>query len=73
MDPSGRLSSPADGDRGRRSIRLGGPPSPSLDNKEAVEKAVIPGEKINGPVLLVSGKDDRLWPSSAMVDMVIAG
>ena len=44
----------------------------SLDNKEAVEKAVIPVEKINGPVLLISGKDDQLWPSSVMADMIIA-
>ncbi len=44
----------------------------SLENKEAVEKAAIPVEKINGPVLLLSGKDDQLWPSSVMADMIIA-
>ncbi|MCI0489037.1 MAG: acyl-CoA thioesterase/BAAT N-terminal domain-containing protein [Blastocatellia bacterium] len=44
----------------------------SLDNKEAVEKAAIPVEKINGPVLVISGKGDELWPSSVMADMVIA-
>ncbi|SHJ80442.1 BAAT / Acyl-CoA thioester hydrolase C terminal [Arenibacter nanhaiticus] len=27
-------------------------------------------EKINGPVLLFSGKDDRVWPSSLMADMI---
>lgn len=44
----------------------------SLDNKEAVARATIPVEKINGPVLLISGKDDQLWPSSVMADMVIS-
>ena len=44
----------------------------SLDNKEAVASATIPVEKINGPVLLISGKDDQLWPSSAMADNVVS-
>jgi dienelactone hydrolase len=44
----------------------------SLDNKEAVAKATIPVEKINGPVLVISGKDDQLWPSSVMAEMVMA-
>lgn len=34
--------------------------------------AAIPVEKINGPVLLLSGRQDGLWPSSAMSDQVIA-
>lgn len=44
----------------------------SLDDKEAVAKATIPVEKINGPVLVISGKDDQLWPSSIMADTVVA-
>jgi len=44
----------------------------SLDDKEAVAKATIPVEKINGPVLVISGKDDQLWPSSIMADLVVA-
>jgi dienelactone hydrolase len=44
----------------------------SLEDKEAVAKASIPVEKINGPVLVISGKDDQLWPSSLMADQVIA-
>jgi len=44
----------------------------SLDDKEAVARATIPVEKINGPVLVISGKDDQLWPSSIMADMVVA-
>lgn len=30
----------------------------------AAEGAIIPAERIHGPVLLISGKDDRLWPSA---------
>src|SRR5262249_29685551 len=40
-----------------------------LKNKAAVEKARIPVEKVNGAVLLISGKDDRVWPSEAMSEM----
>lgn len=42
-----------------------------LENKAAVAKAAIPVENINGPVLLISGDDDKLWPSTQMEDMVI--
>jgi dienelactone hydrolase len=34
--------------------------------------AEIPVERINGPVLLISGRDDRMWPSSPMSDAVVA-
>ena len=34
--------------------------------------AEIPVERINGPVLLLSGRADRMWPSSAMSDAVVA-
>ena len=44
----------------------------SLQNREAVQQARIPVEKINGPVLLISGGDDQLWPSELMADMVMA-
>ncbi len=42
-----------------------------LENRAAVEKAAIAVEKINGPVLLISGTDDQMWPSSVMSDMVM--
>jgi hypothetical protein len=32
---------------------------------------VIPVEKINGPVLLISAKDDRLWPSFLMSNEIM--
>lgn len=43
----------------------------SLQNTSAVEKAVIPVERINGPVLLISGEDDQSWPSTLMSEMVM--
>lgn len=33
--------------------------------------AVIPVERINGPVLLISGADDAMWPSGPMARQVI--
>lgn len=42
-----------------------------LKNEAAVNKAFIPVEKINGPVLLISGKDDHVWPSFQMAEMIM--
>lgn len=41
-----------------------------LEKKDFVLKASIEVEKINGPILLFSGKDDKVWPSSIMADMI---
>lgn len=35
-------------------------------------EAEIPVERINGPVLLISGRQDRLWPSTPMSEAVVA-
>jgi dienelactone hydrolase len=43
-----------------------------LSYSHPVQRAEIPVEKINGGVLLVSGKDDRVWPSSAMSDLIVS-
>lgn len=43
----------------------------SLQQKAAVEAAIIPVEKIKGPILIISGKDDQLWASSLMCDFVV--
>jgi len=43
----------------------------SLQDRQAVERAVIPAERINGPILLASGKDDAIWPSSMMCERVM--
>jgi dienelactone hydrolase len=44
----------------------------SLENRSAVEAAGIPVERISGPVLLISGEDDRLWPSPVLADIAAA-
>jgi dienelactone hydrolase len=42
-----------------------------LKDRKAAEKAAIPVEKIIGPVLLISGKDDRTWPSTELAEEVV--
>ena len=44
----------------------------ALRNRAAVERAAIPVEKISGPVLLVSGGDDHLWPAAEMAEALVA-
>ncbi len=44
----------------------------SLAQKDAVDKATIEVEKIHGPVLLLSGHDDQMWPSEEMGDAICA-
>lgn len=44
---------------------------PALTKTEEVEKAAIPVEKINGPVLLISGDADEMWPSAKMGDQIV--
>lgn len=42
-----------------------------LENKSAVKEALISVENIKGPVLLISGDDDQLSPSTLMSEMII--
>jgi dienelactone hydrolase len=39
---------------------------------KAAPEAAIPVEKIKGPILLISGKSDQLWPSTPMSETVMA-
>ncbi len=41
-----------------------------LNKTDYKTKAMIKVEKINGPILLFSGNDDMVWPSSLMADMI---
>lgn len=41
-----------------------------LKKIDQYEESIIRVEKINGPILLLSGKDDKIWPSAAMSDMI---
>lgn len=43
-----------------------------LRNREMIERAAIPVERIRGPVLLVSGGDDHLWPAAEMSEAIVA-
>ena len=42
-----------------------------LEDKEAVINAEIPVENINGPVLIISGKNDDQWPAPEMSEQII--
>lgn len=42
-----------------------------LEDKDAVEKALIKVEDINGPILLVSAKKDEMWPSTEMSNEIV--
>jgi pimeloyl-ACP methyl ester carboxylesterase len=42
-----------------------------LKDEEAVERAAIPVEKINGPILLLSATRDEFWPSTEMSEAIV--
>jgi dienelactone hydrolase len=42
-----------------------------LEDTAAVARAAIPVERINGPVLLISGREDQVWPSFFMAEQVM--
>lgn len=42
-----------------------------LENKEAVHQAEIAVERINGPILILSAKNDEQWPSTYMSEQLI--
>ena len=42
-----------------------------LKNKEAVQQAEIAVERINGPILILSAKNDEQWPSTYMSEQLI--
>ena len=41
------------------------------NNKEGFNKAMINVENTQSPMLLISGKDDKMWPSSVYCDLII--
>lgn len=42
----------------------------TLDDKDSVAKYAIQVERVRGPILLLAGADDKLWPSARMARMV---
>jgi pimeloyl-ACP methyl ester carboxylesterase len=43
----------------------------ALRDAEAVARAFIPLERISSPVLLISGADDALWPSTSFSELAV--
>lgn len=43
----------------------------ALRHREAVGGAMIPVERARGPMLLVSGGDDWVWPAAPMAEMIL--
>ena len=43
-----------------------------LQNEERVREATIPVDKIQGAILLISAKRDRLWPSTDMSEQMVS-
>ena len=43
----------------------------ALSNQSLVERSSIQVEKIDGPVILISGDDDQLFPSTFMSEMIM--
>jgi pimeloyl-ACP methyl ester carboxylesterase len=42
-----------------------------LEDEQAVSRAAIPVERINGPILLLSAKGDEVWPSTLMCNKMV--
>ena len=42
-----------------------------LDNETAVQQAVIAVERATGPLLVISGGDDRVWSTGRMCTMIV--
>lgn len=55
----------------RRPIRVHAFYARGLDDRDAVAAATIPVERIDGPVVVVSGDDDGVWPSTLLATLVV--
>jgi len=42
-----------------------------IEDRDALRDTEIPVEKINGPILLISGQDDKIWPSAQLSEIAI--
>jgi dienelactone hydrolase len=43
----------------------------ALDDAETVAAATIPVERINGPVILITGTDDAVWPCTVLSEFAV--
>jgi dienelactone hydrolase len=55
----------------RRSVMFRNLFRAGLRNRIAVKSAIIPVERIGGPLLLISGGDDHVWPATQMSKMIV--
>ncbi|HEV2616814.1 MAG TPA: acyl-CoA thioester hydrolase/BAAT C-terminal domain-containing protein [Candidatus Acidoferrales bacterium] len=44
----------------------------ALRKRDAIQAAQIPVERTRGPILLISGGEDHVWPASRMAEMICA-
>jgi len=42
-----------------------------LEQADSLEPATIKVERINGPILLLTGRDDKQWPSTKLSEMIV--
>jgi pimeloyl-ACP methyl ester carboxylesterase len=59
---------PAHSERGLSMLPLS---EVALDDQDAVEQATIATERAHGPLMLVSGGDDRVWAAGRMCRMIV--
>lgn len=45
--------------------------APSLKKRDEAEKAAIPVERIECPLLLLAGDDDQMWPGAEMARAIL--
>ncbi|MGQ0548481.1 MAG: acyl-CoA thioesterase/bile acid-CoA:amino acid N-acyltransferase family protein, partial [Armatimonadota bacterium] len=43
----------------------------ALQKEEAVAQATIPVEHTRGPILMISGQDDQMWPSTRLAEIAV--
>ena len=55
----------------RRPVRLVDYYSSGIEDRTAMERAEIAVEKINGPIMVLSGTDDAMWPSTRFSELII--
>jgi hypothetical protein len=66
--PFPRGAAPAQTDRGLSLLPMF---EAGLADADAVQRAAIAIERANGPVLLVSGGDDQVWPAGRMCEQLV--
>src|SRR5262249_20986346 len=59
-------------DRELRRVCVMPPCVPAMQHRLVVVAAEFPVERIHGPVLLISGSDDQVWPAKILADTATA-